>query len=90
MTGVNKGCGMWYSVCGMMHIIEPLLLIGKSSPCGSSGFPHSLSDWSVTICFFKRSAGNLMWHVFGVFCFLFVLLGVFGSFGVFYHAFKNF
>ena len=34
----NKGCGMCYPVCGMMHIKEPLLLIGKSSPCGSSGF----------------------------------------------------
>ena len=26
----NKGCGMCYPVCGMMHIKEPLLLIGKS------------------------------------------------------------
>ena len=34
----NKGCGMCY---GMVHIKEPLLLIGKSSPCGSSGFPLS-------------------------------------------------
>ena len=25
---------MCYPVCGMMHIKEPLLLIGKSSPCG--------------------------------------------------------
>ena len=30
----NKGRGMYYPVCGMMHIKEPLLLIGKSSPCG--------------------------------------------------------
>ena len=37
----NKGCGMCYPVCGMMHIKEPLLLIGKSSPCGGSGFPLS-------------------------------------------------
>ena len=35
----NKGRGMYYPVCGMMHIKEPLLLIGKSSPCGGSGFP---------------------------------------------------
>ena len=35
---------------GMMHIKEPLLLIGKSSLCGSSGFPLSLSEWSFTIC----------------------------------------
>ena len=26
----NKGCGMCYPVCGMVHIKEPLLLIGKS------------------------------------------------------------
>ena len=41
---------MYYSVCGMMHIKEPLLLIGKSSLCGGSGFPLSLSEWSFTIC----------------------------------------
>ena len=29
----NKGCGNCYPVCGMMHIKEPLLLIGKSSSC---------------------------------------------------------
>ena len=46
----NKGRGMYYPVCGMMHIKEPLLLIGKSSPCGGSGFPLSLSEWSFTIC----------------------------------------
>ena len=39
---------MCYPVCGMMHIKEPLLLIGKSSPCGGSGFPFS--EWSFTIC----------------------------------------
>ena len=42
--------GMYYPVCGMMHIKEPLLLIRKSSPCGGSGFPRSLSGWSFTIC----------------------------------------
>ena len=45
-----KGCGMCYPVCGMMHIKEPLLLIGKHSPCGGSGFPLLLSEWSFTIC----------------------------------------
>ena len=45
----NNGCGMCYSVYRMMHIKEPLLLIGKNSPCGSSGFPFSLSEWSFTI-----------------------------------------
>ena len=46
----NKGRGMCYPVCGMVHIKEPLLLIGKSSPCGGSGFPLSLSEWYFTIC----------------------------------------
>ena len=45
----NKGCGMRYPVCGMMHIKEPLLLIETIGPCGSGGFPLSLSDWSFTI-----------------------------------------
>ena len=46
----NKGRGMCYPVCGTVHIKEPLLLIDKSSLCGSSGFPFSLSEWSLTIC----------------------------------------
>ena len=46
----NKGRGMCYPVCGMMHIKEPLLLIEKSSLCGGSGFPLSLSEWFFTIC----------------------------------------
>ena len=41
----NKGCGMCYPVSGMVHIKEPLLLIGNSS-----GFPLSLSEWYFTIC----------------------------------------
>ena len=46
----NKSCSMCYPVCGMIHIKEPLLLIGKSMPCSGSGFPLSLSEWSFTIC----------------------------------------
>ena len=46
----NKGRGMCYPVCGMVHIKEPLLLIDKSSLCGGSGFPFSLSEWCLTIC----------------------------------------
>ena len=46
----NKGRGMCYPVCGMVHIKEPLLLIGKSSLCGGSGHPFSLSEWSLTTC----------------------------------------
>ena len=41
----NKGCDMCYPVCGMLHIKEPLLLIGKSSPCGGSRFPLLPSEW---------------------------------------------
>ena len=41
---------MCYPVCVMMHIKEPLLLIGKSNSCGGSGFPFSLFEWSFTIC----------------------------------------
>ena len=33
----NKGRGMCSPVCGLVHIKEPLLLIGKSSLCGGSG-----------------------------------------------------
>ena len=44
----NKGRGMCYPVCGMMHIKVSLLLFGKSSPCGGSGCPLSLSEWSFT------------------------------------------
>ena len=46
----NKTFGMYYPVCGMMHIKEPLLLIRKSSLCGGSGFPLLLSEWLFTIC----------------------------------------
>ena len=46
----NKDHGMYYPVCGMVHIKEPLLLIGKSDPYGGIGIPLSLSEWSFTIC----------------------------------------
>ena len=46
----NKGNGMCYHVCGIVHIKEPLLLIGMNSPCCGSGFLLSLSEWSFTIC----------------------------------------
>ena len=45
-----KDRGMCYPVCGMMRIKEPLLIMGKSSPCGGSVFHLSLSEWSFTIC----------------------------------------
>ena len=39
----HKSRGMCYPACVMVHIKEPLLLIGKSSPCDGSGFSLSLS-----------------------------------------------
>ena len=50
----NKGRGMYYPVCGMVHIKEPLLLIDKSSLCDGSGFPFSLSEWSLR-CHYTKS-----------------------------------
>ena len=38
----NKGRGMCYSMCGMVHIKEPLQQIRKSSPCDGSGEPYIL------------------------------------------------
>ena len=46
----NKSCGMGCPVFGMVHIKEPLLQVEKSSLCGGSGFPLSMSEWSFTIC----------------------------------------
>ena len=54
----NKGRGMCYPVCGMVHIKEPLLLIDKSSLCGDSGFHFSLSEWSLTICLTPYNRGK--------------------------------
>ena len=51
--GVHMGVTCTYSeisVSGMVHIKEPLLLIEKSNPCGGSGFPLLLFEWSFTIC----------------------------------------
>ena len=51
---INKGRGMYYTVCGMVHVKDPLLLIGKSSSrSGGSGFPPLLSEWYFTTCQIK-------------------------------------
>ena len=42
----NKICGMCYLVCGMVQLLELLLLIGKSSSC-SSDSRFSLAIWVV-------------------------------------------
>ena len=55
----NKGCDMSYPLCGMMHIKESLLHIGKSSPCGGSGFLLSLSESSFTICLTPYSRNKM-------------------------------
>ena len=47
----NKGTGMCYPVCGVVHIKDPLLLITNNSPCsGDSRFLYLLYEWSFTIC----------------------------------------
>ena len=57
----NKGQGMCYPVCGMVHIKEPLLLIGKSSPCGGSRFLLLLSQWFFTICLMPYNHNKMCW-----------------------------
>ena len=45
----NKGHGMCYPVCGIVHIKDSLLLIEKNSSCnGSSRFPLSRAIQSFT------------------------------------------
>ena len=55
---VKQGRGMWYPVCGMVHIKYPLLLIEKSSLCsGGSGMQDGAPCyWSkVAIEFVKKT-----------------------------------
>ena len=40
----NKGPGMCYPACGMVHIKEPLLLIGKSSHVAAAVFPFPYTN----------------------------------------------
>ena len=54
----TNGHGMCYPVFGKMHIKEPLLLIEKSSLCGGSWFPLSLSEWLFTIIIIMSDAYN--------------------------------
>ena len=48
-TQLEKAHDMYYPVRGMVHAKYHLLLIRKSSPCGSNRFPLSLSESSFTI-----------------------------------------
>ena len=50
----NKGHGMWYSVCGMVHIKEPLLLYKKKKPTFWHG-RDPLSEWSFTRCLLRHN-----------------------------------
>ena len=44
-------CSSQCSTTGVTKaVVCAILLIGKSSLCGSSGFPLLLSEWSFTIC----------------------------------------
>ena len=46
----NKGRGVGYPINGMMYIKEPLLLIGKSSPCGGSSMMVISNEYNI-LCF---------------------------------------
>ena len=47
----NQCCCMYYLLCGMMHIKDPLLLIGKNIPCsGDRGFLPLVTNWSFVLC----------------------------------------
>ena len=61
-----KGRGMCYPVCGMVHIKEPLLFIGKSSLCGGSGFPFSLSEYVECIVLFNDPLNTFYLRLYGV------------------------
>ena len=52
----------------MMHIKEPLLLIGKSSPWGDSRFPFLLSEWSFTICPTPFNTCNTTCSILPIYC----------------------
>ena len=46
-----KGHGICYPVCWMVHIKEPLLLIGKSSSChGGAGFLSGYLNGPLPLC----------------------------------------
>ena len=51
----NNGCAMYYPVCGMMHIKEPLLLIGRVTHMAAVGF---LS------CYLSGPLQYAWWHIF--------------------------
>ena len=54
----TKGCSMYYPVCGMMHIKEPLLLIGMSIPCSSFNCNLTLYTFKTV----SRKEGNVLFN----------------------------
>ena len=64
---------MFYPLCGMVHIKEPLLLIANSSQCGSNRFPLSLPEWTFTICPmpYNRMASDI-WYMKVFFIMIFI------------------
>ena len=59
----TKGSGMWYRVYGMVHVKEPLLLLGKSSPGGGSGFPLLSASLNYTFPSFIHSFTSLLENI---------------------------
>ena len=57
-TGVTKAVVCVILSVGWCIYTIPLLLIDKSGLCGGSGFPFSLSEWSLTICLIKMYWGG--------------------------------
>ena len=47
-TGIAKATGITKAV--VCAVLSVGLLTGKSSPCGGSWFPLSLSEWFFSIC----------------------------------------
>ena len=50
---VYKSRGMYYPVCGTMHVKEHLLLIDKNGPCGDRGKVRTLCGLSMNTLWVK-------------------------------------
>ena len=56
----KKGWDVYYHVCGMVHIKDPLQVI-RSPWSDSSGFPLSPSEWSIIIHLTSRNRKKNCW-----------------------------
>ena len=80
----NKGRGLCYSVYEMVHIKEPLLLIGNSSPCGCK---HMLSA-SLNKTYFHSISMRFLFIK--VYCFFFPLfLNIYDRILIYIFFYKN-